>query len=133
VKRYLADTHALLWFAAGATKRLGPRARRAFQTMGAGAVEILISVVTLWEVALLHDEGAIRLPFGFTAWCDGVEACAGLTIEPLLRGDIDAARGLRALRDPHDRLIAGTALRLGVPLITADRRIGRLGRMPTVW
>jgi PIN domain nuclease of toxin-antitoxin system len=31
---------------------------------------------------------------------------------------------LGTLRDPHDRLIAGTALRLSVPLITADQRMG---------
>ncbi len=42
------------------------------------------------------------------------------------------ARSLRALADPFDRLIAGTALRLGVPLISADARIAA-SAVKTVW
>jgi PIN domain nuclease of toxin-antitoxin system len=89
--------------------------------------------VSLWEVAMLHDEGKLRLAAGFVAWCDALEALPGVSVEPLLRRDIEEARGLRVLVDPHDRLIAGTALRLGVPLITADRRIAVERRVRTVW
>jgi PIN domain nuclease of toxin-antitoxin system len=82
---------------------------------------------------MLHDEGHIRLPAGFTAWTNAVESAEGVAIEPLTRGDVEEARALRDLPDPHDRLIAGTAVRLGVPLLTADRRIRGHERVTTIW
>jgi PIN domain nuclease of toxin-antitoxin system len=133
MKDYLTDTHALLWFAAGLQKRLGPRARRAFVGLATGQSRIAVSVITLWEVALLHDEGKIQLPAGYAAWCEALAMLHGIRIEPLLHGDVEEARTVRALVDPHDRLIAGTALRLGVPLITADRRIRAEKRLRAIW
>jgi PIN domain nuclease of toxin-antitoxin system len=133
MKRYVADTHAVLWFAAGELRRLGCRARRVFSEIGTGRCEILVSVVSLWEIAILHDEGAIRLPAGFSAWCDGLAAVAGVRIEPLTRSDVEEARSLRGLRDPHDRLIAGSALRLGAALLTVDRRMRGDRRLRTIW
>jgi len=132
VRRYLVDTHVLLWWLGGQSKRLGRAARRAVEAAGAGGVELFISVVSLWEVALLHDEGSIRLSAGFSAWCDAVEATPGLGVVPLLRADVEAARMLGTLRDPHGRLIAGTALRLSVPLISADRRM-RSSAVRVLW
>lgn len=133
MKRYLADTHALLWFAGGQLRRLGPRARGAFAGLATGTAEIAVSVVTLWEISILHDEGSIRLPSGFTAWCDELEAMVGMSVVPLVRADVEAARSLRALVEPHDRLIAGTSVRMGVPLLTRDARVARESRVETVW
>jgi len=133
LKIYLADTHALLWYAGGQLERLGARARRIFARLGSGTCQIALSVVSLWEIALLHDEGKIRLRQGFSAWCDAVDATDGFRIEPLLRADVEEARSLRGLIDPHDRLIAGTAVRLAAPLITRDRRISRDTRVKTLW
>jgi PIN domain nuclease of toxin-antitoxin system len=133
VKRYVADTHAVLWFAAGEMKRLGRTGRRISDGLRTGRTAIVVSVVSLWEIAMLHDEGAIRLPAGFTAWTDALEALPGVAIEPLTRGDVDEARALRDLVDPHDRLIAATSLRLGAPLLTADERMTGNRRVSTVW
>jgi PIN domain nuclease of toxin-antitoxin system len=97
------------------------------------AFEVVVSVISLWEIALLHDTDRIALPGGFTAWCDGLERLTGFRIEMLTRADVETARTLGSLPDPHDRLIAGTAVRLGVPLLTADSRIGASGRVHVVW
>jgi len=43
------------------------------------------------------------------------------------------ARALPTLRDPFDRLIAGSAIALGVPLISLDPRIAGSGRLQVVW
>ncbi len=133
MKRYVADTHAVLWFAAGEQKRLGRSGRRIIDGLRAGRSSIVVSVVSLWEIAMLHDEGSIRLTAGYTAWTDALEALQGVVIEPLTRGDVDEARTLRDLVDPHDRLIAATSLRLGVPLLTADERMTGNRRVSTVW
>lgn len=133
MKLYLSDTHALVWFATEKTSRLGARARRIFEATRTGAATIAVSVVSLWEVAHLCETNVLRLPVGFSAWCDAVEGTLGFRIEPLLRADVEEARALPLLRDPQDRLIAGTALRLGVPLLTADDRITTSKRVPVIW
>ncbi len=132
MKTYVVDTHALLWFAAGEVRRLSAKARHVMEGHGS-TTEVVISVVSLWEVALLHDEGRVRLPSGFSHWCDAIEAERGMRIEPLVRADVEEARALATLVDPHDRLIAGTALRLGVPLVTVDARVRRTTMVRTVW
>ncbi len=133
MKRFLADTHALLWFAGGQVKRLGTRARRAFAEAEAGRGEVLVSAVSLWEISILHDAGAIRLPAGFAPWCDALAAVPGLRVEPLTRGDVEEARAFRGLPDPNDRLIAGTAVRLDAPLLTTDRRLRSEPGVRTLW
>jgi PIN domain nuclease of toxin-antitoxin system len=78
-------------------------------------------------------ERPIVLSAGFSAWHDALTQLPGVRIEPLFGDDIEEARGLRSLVDPFDRLIAGTALRLGVPLISRDRHIARERRLRVVW
>ena len=56
----------------------------------------------------------------------------GFQIQPLLWEDVNEARGL-PFDDPFDCLIAGTALRIGVPLITKDTVISESGLLETVW
>jgi PIN domain nuclease of toxin-antitoxin system len=57
----------------------------------------------------------------------------GMPLTPLMPEDIDEARALVQLRDPFDRLIAGTAVRLALPLLTNDSRITASGRLRTYW
>lgn len=131
MKRYLADTHALIWSFA-APKKLGSKAARVFETLG-GTSQVHVATVSLWEVAELYDLGRIRLPQGFSAWREALAAFPGIHVEPLLGEDIECARQLRTLLDPFDRLIAGTALRLGVPLLSCDRRLAKERRLRVVW
>jgi PIN domain nuclease of toxin-antitoxin system len=133
MRRYLADTHAALWWFGGAVPRLGRAARRVFQQAEAGGCEVILSVISLWEIGELYDSGRLRLPAGYVAWCDELEKLPGFRFEPLTRPDVDCARALRGLRDPADRLIAGTAVRLQVPLLTADARIVASRAAKVVW
>ena len=66
-------------------------------------------------------------------WQGLIATHPGLPIEGMAWDDIREARGLAALVDPFDRLIAGTALRLDVPLLTNDERIRDSGLVRTVW
>jgi PIN domain nuclease of toxin-antitoxin system len=65
--------------------------------------------------------------------CDAIERDAALLLLPLDRGHVNEARALPTLRDPFDRLIAGSAIGLGVPLISPDPRIAASGRLQVVW
>lgn len=133
MKRFVADTHALLWWLGGETKHLGRQAARVLERADGVHSEVIVSVLSLWEVALLNDEGRLRLAAGYTAWCQALERHPGLRVESLTLADIDHARGLRTLRDPVDRLIAATALRLHAPLLTADARIASSRKVRVLW
>jgi len=52
----LLDTHALVWWQAGG-ERLSTEARRVIEA----AETILVSPLTLWEVATLHRRGRLVL------------------------------------------------------------------------
>ena len=69
----------------------------------------------------------------FERWCDLIERSEALLLLPLERAHVSEARALPALRDPFDRLIAGTAIALGLPLVTPDSRIATLERVTAVW
>jgi len=73
----------------------------------------------------------IELP-RFDQWCRRIEASRGFSIVALEWLDVDAARTL-PFSDPYDCLIAGTALRMGLPLITQDEEIVESGLIETVW
>jgi PIN domain nuclease of toxin-antitoxin system len=89
-------------------------------------------VVVLWEVADLAQTGVIRLPACFDHWYRGIEGKAGFVLESLSPDDVNEARQL-PFRDPFDPLIAGTAIRLGYPLITRDQPITDSGLLQTIW
>jgi PIN domain nuclease of toxin-antitoxin system len=56
-----------------------------------------------------------------------------IRMEPLLPEDVDEARALAGLQDPFDRMIAGTALRLGLPLLTRDEAMTKSSSVRTWW
>ena len=129
---YVCDTHAFIWAAAG-DRRIGREAARIFARARKSQVDLRLSVASLWEVALSVEKGRLRIPRSWPEWLDTARNVPGLRIEPLEVGDVDHARAFRSLVDPYDRLIVGTALRLGAKLITADERITRSRAVPTVW
>lgn len=131
MKAYLADTHALIWFFV-AKGKLGRAAARAFEGAGDTA-QIHVSAVTLWEVAHLYEQGRLELGNGYSAWREALGRLPGIRLEPLFADDVEEARRLGAVGDPFDRLIAGTALRLGVPLLSKDERLRRDRRLRVVW
>ena len=87
----------------------------------------------LFEVAQLEERGRLKLRVPFEDWCGLLKASAGLRILSLDLGVVSEARALPALREPFDRLIAGTAVAHGVPLISPDRRVAASGRLKVVW
>ena len=82
---------------------------------------------------MLLERGRVKSSLSFNDWHDRVTQFPGLPIEPLVWEDIREARGLAALVDPFDRLIAGTAIRLDAPLITGDERIRASRLVRTIW
>jgi len=130
---YVADTHALVFFATGQLRRMSPRCRNIFRRAEEERDRVHVPSVCFFEIALLLERGRLRSRVDFDAWHALVATHRGLPIEPLAWEDIREARGLAGLVDPFDRLIAGTALRLEAPLLTDDERIRQSGLVRTIW
>jgi len=130
---YVADTHALVFFATGELRRMSRRCRTIFRRAEEERDRVHVPAVCFFEIALLLERGRIRSRIDFEEWHDRVAAHPGLPIERLVWDDVREARGLAGLVDPFDRLIAGTALRLDAPLLTNDARIRDSGLVRTVW
>ena len=123
MSRVLLDTHAVLW-AALDPRRLGGGARRALQ----GNATLLLSAVSLWEIAILSSLGRISMALSIEelgAACGenlGVEI---LAIEP---AHLDALAALPFHhRDPFDRLLVAQAQVERLVLLTADEVVGTYG------
>jgi PIN domain nuclease of toxin-antitoxin system len=122
--RVLLDTHTLLWFLAG-DQRCSRPARVAIEDLNN---EALVSVASLWELAIKFSLGKLELavPFGqFVAKHFTSDAFALLPIE------LDELDLLTTLplhhRDPFDRLLIAQALVRGIPLLSADTVFDRYG------
>jgi PIN domain nuclease of toxin-antitoxin system len=103
--RLLLDTHALLWFLV-ADHRLG---RRACRMIEAPANTVMISIVSLWEIALKARLGKLRVDL------DGVLDAIGRAdfenlglTEPHLRV-LTALPNVAEHRDPFDHLLIAQA------------------------
>ena len=124
------DTHAWIWWAAKLPD-LSPRARRAIEEEPARGV----AAISCWEVAMLVRKGRLTLDRDVGAW---VETALRLPGVELLDLSPSIAVGAALLDepfhgDPADRMIAATALQVGAPVITKDRKLRDYKPLRTVW
>lgn len=129
----LLDTHAWVWLVSE-PKRLSTRARRHIETeMRSGP--LLVSSMSVWEVAMLSERGRLMLTIGVEDWVAHCEALPFLSFVPV--SNRIAMESVRLPGFPHpdpaDRIILATALGLGAALVTADRRLQACARVRTVW
>lgn len=129
----VTDTHALVWYGAGEHRRLGREALRLFQRADAGEAAIYVPTVSLVEVSELVHLGRIDLGRGFTAWMDDLLASGTYLPADLTAEIVGVAERLFSIPERGDRLIAATALRMEVPLLTRDPGIGRAAGVEVVW
>jgi len=127
------DTHTAVWYMLS-SKDLSPLALRAIEDSLQGGEAVYLPSISLVEIIYLVEKG--RLP-GLAL--ERVSAAlnspdVGLKLAALDRSVAESvpriSRGL--VPDMPDRIIAATALSLGLPLITRDQRIHAAG-IQTIW
>ena len=127
--RLLLDTHIALWLDSG-DDRLRVSTRALIDGCWQNGGAILLSAITVWEIALLVDTGRIDLDVPVAEWIERFLDCPGIEAVPL--GHQAASRSYRLhhleQRDPADRLLIATAIELACPLVTYDERIVRFGK-----
>lgn len=112
----LLDTCALLWLASGDDKLSGQARTRICE-----ATIAYVSAISGFEIALKHRRGSLHLPAEPAEWFSTVMEHHGLTVIPLDYADAIQAPLLPEVhRDPCDRFILATAIRMNLPVATAD-------------
>jgi PIN domain nuclease of toxin-antitoxin system len=124
----LLDTHVALWLGNG-DQRLRASTLRIVDDCWRNGGTILISAVTVWEIAQLVSVGRINLDRPVEDWVERLADRPGLEIIPLSHHAAIGAYRLHDLahRDPADRLLIASAIELACPLVTHDERIVRFG------
>ncbi len=117
--KLLLDTHVILWWMEDNVS-LGPRARDIITS----ADQVLVSMASLWEVAIKHRLGKLRASAADVFDRIAIEQMELLPVLPphLMRVEAmsDAAHG-----DPFDHLIIAQAQTEGAVIITSDRIFAR--------
>lgn len=129
----VADTHALIWFAQGRAKKLGPVARRLFERADQGRATLFIPTLGLVEVSESVQAGRTNLVGGFSSWTERLFAGRSFVAVELSWEIVRRAEALYAIPERGDRLIAATAAHLDCPLITRDARIAAAAGVEVVW
>ena len=127
---YLADTVAIVRHLRG-HPALGPRAAGILRDADLGEHHVYVSAITLMEVLYLSE--ARRVDLGLSELIDRVSGSANYEIVPIGANAVLAAAEVDDVPELHDRVIAGTARWLGVPILTGDEVIGRSRHVQTIW
>jgi PIN domain nuclease of toxin-antitoxin system len=133
MKSVVADTHTIIWYLSGAPE-LSAQAGAALDAAVESGEAVYVSAITIVEICYLVERG--RIP---EAALDRLIAVlsdrdAAFDVVPL---DLQVAQAIRRIPrdvvpDMPDRIIAATAVALGLPLVTRDRRIVSSG-IETIW
>lgn len=116
--KVLLDTHALLWWLSDSDK-LGPAAR---EIIADPAHDILVSIVSLWEIAIKIRIG--KLDADINEITDAIPA-EGFTLLPIVPQHLKVLMGLPIHhRDPFDHLLMAQALSEQASFLSSDTQMG---------
>lgn len=124
----LLDTNALLFIMID-QGRLTSEASQAIHE----AEELIISSISIWEIAVKYKKGKLPLPFTPEELVYHLKSVANLKIQP-----VDERIWLKNVsldwnhKDPADRTIVATASLKGIPIVTNDEAI-RGFYSKTIW
>ena len=128
----LLDTHVLLFWLGG-DPRLTRAQARAIENASADE-PLLVSDVSLWEIATLVSLGRIRLRRPLHDWLEAAVAAPlvrRVSISPAVAADV-AGLPDTFHRDPADRIIVATARAAGAAVATGNSRIIDSGLVETI-
>lgn len=120
MNRYVIDTQALVKFLAG-KKVLNDRIDNILKMADEGQNIIVIPSVVIFEIGYLYEKD--RIPVSLNDIESILDRALNYIEEPLSFGVIKATFEIIDIPELHDRLIAGTARYLNLPLITSDPAI----------
>jgi PIN domain nuclease of toxin-antitoxin system len=124
----LLDTHSLIWFLMG-DKKLSNKVRLAIENPDNSKI---ISIASIWEIAIKLSVDKIKLPKGFKHFLDLIEE-NGFEILPITFEHALILSSLEFIhRDPFDRLLIAQCKADGLILATIDDNIKKY-KIQTIW
>jgi PIN domain nuclease of toxin-antitoxin system len=126
----MTDTHSLLW-AFTRPRKLGERARRAFDEIANGESSLLIPVIVLAELIFTIENKPIQADLD-----EILDAIQNTPNVEFVDFDYESAMRLRDLSiipEMHDRMIVATAREYQAILITVDESITTSGVVDVIW
>ena len=127
------DTHAWIWF----TSKPDVLSKKAQKAVDAAVKEknVLVSSISVWEVALLVNKKRLKLSMDVTDWIAKSENLPFIQFIPVSNSiavkSVNLPQPLHP--DPADRIIIATALSIGAPLVTKDKKISDYAPIKTIW
>ncbi len=129
----VVDTHALIWFVLGSPllSAVGVSAIQACVLQGSS---VALSSISIVEIVYLVEKGRVPREALSRLILRLEEAANVFEVVPLTTAVALNVQHVSREQVPDlpDRVIAATALHLGVPLLSRDRKI-RLSGVPTIW
>jgi PIN domain nuclease of toxin-antitoxin system len=125
----LIDTHYWIWLQFGTRERL-TSSHLALINDTAAQGNLYLSVMSVWEVAMLESKGRLDLYTSCEQWVKEALAMPGLTLAPITPAiAIESTRLPGTFHgDPADRIIVSTARALKARLLTSDKNIRAYAR-----
>ena len=127
------DTHAWIWF----TSKPEALSKKAQKALDAAVKEknVLVSSISVWEVALLVNRKRLKLSMDVTDWIAKSESLPFIQFIPVSNSIAVKSANLPQplYSDPADRIIIATALSIRAPLITKDKKISDYAPVKTIW
>ena len=125
----LLDTHIWVWLMEGAEREIGSACRKTIQTASVESV-LVISVMSVWEVAMLEVRARIQLSLDCRAWVDKALTAPGTRLQALTPAIAVESTRLPSIihGDPVDRILVATARHIGASFATRDERILKYSR-----
>ena len=127
---YMTDTHSLLW-AFTRPRKLGERARRAFDEIANGESSLLIPVIVLAELIFTIENKPIQADLDEIL--DSIQNTPNVEFVDFDYESAMRLRDLSTIPEMHDRMIVATALEYQAILITVDESITTSGVVNVIW
>ena len=123
--RLLLDTHAFIWWTSDAPE-LSQRARAA---IAEPANDILVSIASLWEIAIKRALGKIDFPEDFETTLTE----EGFRLLPISFAHLRALETLAPKhRDPFDRMLVAQAIADALVVVSGDPMVAQY-EPPILW
>jgi PIN domain nuclease of toxin-antitoxin system len=127
------DTHVAIWYLHRPAS-LSPLALKTIRSAVGNGHPVFLSSISIVESIYLAETG--RLPSDtWQLLFNAVRSkSSGVVVQPLDEAVAEVCRGISrsAVPDMPDRIIAATAVYLGLPLVTRDRRL-QAASLDTIW
>jgi PIN domain nuclease of toxin-antitoxin system len=127
---YLLDSCSLLWLTDN-PRRLSEPARRAISHPAAA---VHVSAASAWELGIKVARRKLTLPRPVSEWF--TEVCRRYALREIPVSGLLAAKSTELPRlhaDPFDRLLAASALELGLTVLTPDPHFSKYPNLKTLW